>query len=140
MIKQIVKDLSVLSTVSTKANVRTDREIIENLVDTAKKNFDHCLGLAAIQIGYAKRIIIVRHPSAESFTVMVNPIIIKASKEKFVSTEGCLSLVGTKDVIRHREIYLHYMTSNGNVKNNVFSGNLATIIQHEIDHCNGILI
>lgn len=136
MVKEIVKDTEVLSKPLERAT-KDDLYIIRDLVDTAKAH-DNCLGLTANQIGYTKRIILVKN--GESWKPFINPIIVKKSRETYIAEEGCLSLDGERKVKRHHSIRLAYQEENGKQRVSDFSGLMAEIIQHEVDHCNGILI
>ena len=114
--------------------------IAEQLLETAIENKANCWGLAAIQIEQAKRIIVVRQPGNNDFIVMLNPMIIRRSKSTYKSSETCLSLEGTRIVKRHHKVYVSYTDIYNKPKFVDAEGIYATIIQHEIDHCNGVLV
>lgn len=150
MIKDIVKDVDFLSKkckpVSKKDNIA---EIIQDLRDTAAayEESHDCVGLAANQIGYDKRVIIVRiHPHGNYkedklfWMVMVNPVITNKTKEVIDSEEGCLSLEGTRTVKRYNGVMVVYRDAKGKMQTSEFYGLEACIVQHEIDHLNGMLI
>lgn len=143
MVREIVKDEDKL-TKSLKRVDKTEgklaRDIIQDLIDTAEDFGAECLGLAANQIGYDKRIIVARTGRGGEFKAMVNPIIIKASTRKIETREGCLSLEGERTAQRHVAVTVMYMDKNLKLQKTDLSGMAAVIVQHEIDHTNGILI
>ncbi|MGC8880742.1 MAG: peptide deformylase [Minisyncoccia bacterium] len=110
--------------------------LIEKMKKTIKEN--NALGLAAIQIGVPSRVIVCRID--ENFKVFINPEIIKFSQQEEIFPEGCLSLPGYYgEVIRPKTIVLEAQNENGKkIKIKAF-GLLARVIQHEIDHLNGVL-
>jgi peptide deformylase len=138
MIKEIVKDIKVLQQKSEKFEFGKDEYLIQDMIDTAEYHKERCVGLACIQIGTPKRVILVRF--GDRFIPFINPIILQKSREKYTTTEGCLSLDGEREVCRHKTIKVGYTTQNKKTKLEVFSGFIAEIIQHECDHLNGILI
>lgn len=137
MVKEIVKNIDFLSKPLGRAT-KDDLHIITDLLDTAEAHRDGCLGIAANQIGYNKRIIVVK--MGERFIPFINPIITHKSKQTYIAEEGCLSLDGLREVKRHRSIRLTWLDSNFKSHSDVFAGLVAEIIQHEVDHCNGKLI
>ena len=98
MVKEIVKDVEALSKPLEKAT-KDDLYIIRDLIDTAKAH-DNCLGLTANQIGYTKRIILVKN--GESWKPSINPIIVKKSRETYIAEEGCLSLDGERRMLSRK--------------------------------------
>ena len=98
---------------------------------------DKCVGLAANMIGYNKSIICVS--SGLYDFIMINPIITKKAKE-YETEEGCLSLIGQRKCKRYKEIEVDYLDINFNKKHEKYTDFVAEIIQHEIDHTNGIII
>jgi peptide deformylase len=138
MIKDIVKDTEILSQKSERFEFGKDDYLIQDMIDTAEHHKDHCVGLACIQIGIPKRIILVRQN--DTFIPFINPIITQKSNQTYTAKEGCLSLDGEKEVKRHKSVKVIYTTKDKKTKCMVFSGFIAEIIQHEIDHLNGILI
>ena len=138
MIKEIVKDENILIQKSEKVELGEAKEIISDLLDTAKAHIDKCAGLAAPQIGILKKVIVVR--DGNTFFPMINPTIIKRTGNQFSSKEGCLSLEGERIVKRHPSILVSYQDINGNKLTKTFNSLLSVIIQHEIDHLNGKLI
>ena len=136
MIKQIIKDVFIFK----KAELATkdDLQVAIDLTDTLRANADICVGMAANMIGVNKRIIVF---SVGPMTMtMINPVIVKKSKETYETDESCLSLTGTRKTIRYQEIEVEYLDMNFKKHIQIYSGFPAQIIQHEIDHCNGILI
>ena len=111
--------------------------MITDLLDTLRVNLDHCVGMAANMIGVKKNIIVV---AAGSFQfAMVNPVITKKTGA-FQTEEGCLSLEGVRPCTRYKEIEVDYLDANFKKQHGKYSGWTAQIIQHEIDHCNGVVI
>ena len=137
MIREIVKDTGFLCQ-SAIAATREDVSIADDLADTLKAHANHCVGLAANMIGEKKRIIAIRDGNA--IIVMLNPEIVKASAKQYEATEGCLSLAGERTTMRYERIEVKYRDRDFKRQRQKFSGFAAQIIQHEIDHCNGILI
>lgn len=136
MICDIVKDEAFLCQPS-KESTSADLQVAQNLLDTLAANSERCVGLAANMIGVLKRIIVVDDEGTP--LVLFNPEIIKSS-EPFQTKEACLSLVGTRPVKRYQSIKVRYDNSDFQVRIKTFKGWTAQIIQHEIDHCNGIII
>ena len=137
MVRPIVKDAMFLGQPSEKA-VESDLSIVNDLLDTLKAHVGNCVGLAANMIGEKKRIIAVC--VGKSHLVMLNPEIVKASSEQYEAEEGCLSLPGQRKTMRHEWLEVVYRDIKFRKQQNKFSGFTAQIIQHEIDHCNGVLI
>lgn len=131
-----MKDIFFLSRKSVPATPE-DEQIIIDLRDTLKENRDGCVGMAANMIGELKRIIIVSTGFED--VIMVNPVIIKKSG-RYETEEGCLSLSGVRKTDRYEKIEVEYLDSDFCKRKGKFSGWIAQIIQHEIDHCDGILI
>ena len=115
-----------------------DEYLIKDILDTAEYNKDNCVGLSAIQMGIPKRLIVVK--MGDKFAPMINPAIIQKSKETYTAIEGCLSLEGQREVRRHRSVKVAYQNRDGRAKVETFKVFVAEIIQHEVDHTNGILI
>ena len=130
MVKPIVKDIFFLQQKSTAATPM-DLQTVYDLLDTLEANRAGCVGLAANMIGVRKRIIAVSLGAAD--LAMINPEIIR-KEQPFETEEGCLSLSGVRKTTRYRSITVTYPHKQ------TFTGWTAQIIQHEIDHCNGILI
>lgn len=136
MIQPIMKDETFLSKKSQKATNK-DKQIIQDLKDTLKAHSHECVGMAANMIGQLKTIIIV-HTELQDL-ILVNPKIIKKSNP-YITQEGCLSLVGERETKRFETIEVEYLTENFTKTKSKFSGFTAQIVQHEIDHCQGIII
>lgn len=136
MVKEIVKDVMFLSQKAEKATEK-DKYIATDLLDTLKANKDRCVGLAANMIGYNKSIICVSG-GLYNF-VMINPIITNKSGE-YQTEEGCLSLIGERKCKRYKEIEVDYLDVKFNKQHGKYTEFVAEIIQHEIDHTNGIII
>ena len=136
MIKPIVKDPIFLSQKSTAATL-LDVPVATDLLDTLRAHADGCVGMAANMIGVNKRIIVFDNMGKPM--VMFNPEIIKAS-DSYETEEGCLSLTGTRKTKRYRSIKVQFQNEAMQTRLKTFTGWTAQIIQHEIDHCNGILI
>ena len=137
MIKQLTHDpifLSLKSEVATKEDI----QVAEDLLDTLTAHKDGCVGMAANMIGVCKRIIAFDNEG--TYMVMFNPEIIKKS-EPYETEEGCLSLLGgPRKCKRYKTIKVKWQTAEMQIRIKTFTGFTAQIIQHEIDHCNGILI
>ena len=136
MVKQIVHDPLFLAQKSEPAT-ENDMQVAVDLLETLIANRADCVGMAANMIGIKKRIIVFY--DGGKYTTMFNPEIIKKSGE-FEAEEGCLSLAGTRKTKRFNFITVKYRDDFFKEKQKAFFGWGAQIIQHEIDHCNGILI
>ena len=136
MVRPIMKDPIFLSRKSEPATA-ADVPVARDLEDTLAFHKEGCVGMAANMIGISKRIIIFDCEGTPM--VMFNPEIMKASEE-YEAEEGCLSLPGTRKTRRFRKIKVRYQNEAMQVRIKSFEGWTAQIIQHEIDHCNGILI
>lgn len=134
--QNIIHDQLFLSQKSTSAN-RTDLKIAEDLRDTLLANRDKAAGLAANMIGKNKRIIAFYIGPLP--LVMLNPRIIRRSGE-YLTSEGCLSLNGERKTKRYKTITVTYQNMSLETKTQEFTGFIAEVIQHEIDHCEGVLI
>ena len=136
MIRPIMHDPFFLAQKSEPAT-EADRQVIIDLLDTLRANLDRCVGMAANMIGEKKRIIVFCNGPVQM--VMVNPQITAKSGE-YETEEGCLSLAGTRKTKRYRKITVRYQDQAFRPRTGIFEGFTAQIIQHEIDHCDGILI
>ena len=134
--QNIIHDQLFLSQKSTSAN-RADLKVAEDLRDTLLANRDKAVGLAANMIGKNKRIIAFYVGLLP--LVMLNAQITKKSGE-YLTEEGCLSLSGERKTKRYRTITVTYQDMNLNTKTQEFTDFIAEVIQHEVDHCEGILI
>lgn len=136
MVQKVIKDPMFLAQKSVDAT-REDAQVIVDLLDTLRAHLDHCVGMAANMIGVKKRVIVV---AAGPFQVpMINPVIVKKSGA-YQTEEGCLSLDGVRPCKRYQEIEVEYLDQNFKKQREKYSGWTAQIIQHEIDHCNGVVI
>ncbi|MEG2291640.1 MAG: peptide deformylase [Clostridium sp.] len=136
MIRPVMKNILFLGQKSEIAT-KDDIEVIDDLMDTLKANLQHCVGMAANMIGVKKRIIVFS--MGELIIPMVNPVILK--KEKSYDTEeSCLSLTGFRKTMRYETIEVEYLDRNFKKQKQIFTGFTAQIIQHEVDHCDGIII
>ncbi len=136
MIRDIIHDPVFLAQPSKEATAE-DLPIAQDLIDTLKANLDRCVGMAANMIGKKKRIIVIaRGPMV---IAMLNPKILSASGE-YETEEGCLSLTGTRKTKRYRTIRLQWQDLQMKTRIGTLDGFQAQIVQHEIDHCNGVLI
>lgn len=136
MVRPIIHDPLFLAQKSEPAT-EADRQVITDLVDTLRANLDRCVGMAANMIGERKRIIVFCNGPMQM--VMINPQITAKSGE-YETEEGCLSLAGARRTKRYKRITVTYQNQTFKNKTASFEGFTAQIIQHEIDHCNGILI
>ena len=136
MIKQIVHDPMFLALKSYEATF-LDLQTGKDLLDTLAANRAGCVGLAANMIGIKKRIIVFDNNGTDM--LMFNPEITEKTGE-YETEEGCLSLSGTRKTKRFKFITVKYLDMNFKLQPGKFFGWTAEIIQHEIDHCNGILI
>lgn len=141
MIRELIHDPIFLAGISDEAT-NDDLHVAQNLLDTLMAHSEDCVGMAANMIGVKKRIIAFLDNSGRSpvYTVMLNPEIIK--KDGVYNTEeGCLSLLGgPRHCKRYKSIKVRYETTEMQLRIKTYSGWTAQIIQHEVDHCNGILI
>ena len=136
MERPIMKDPIFLAQKSEPATAE-DLDVARDLLDTLTAHRDGCVGMAANMIGVAKPIIVFDNEGA--YMTMFNPEIVKAS-DVYDAEEGCLSLTGTRKAKRYRSIKVRWQNEAMQVRLKTFTGWTAQIIQHEIDHCNGILI
>lgn len=135
MIKQ-VKDVLFLGQKSEPAT-KNDVAVIDDLVDTLRANLDDCVGMAANMIGVKKRILVFS--LGNIIVPMVNPVIVK-KENKYETEESCLSLNGFRKTTRYEKIEVEYLDRNFKKHRDTFKGFTAQIIQHEIDHFEGIII
>ena len=136
MVKEIVRDQFFLRQRSRPATGE-DLPVARDLLDTLAANRERCVGLAANMIGQAVRIIVFDDEGVP--TVMLNPEIVRQSGQ-FETEEGCLSLDGVRKTRRYRSIKVRYQNEGLQTRLKTFTGWTAQIIQHELDHCDGILI
>ncbi len=137
MVKELMHDPIFLGQKSEPATA-DDLQVAQDLLDTLTAHKDGCVGMAANMIGVRKRIICFDDNG--SYMTMFNPEIIKAT-EPYATEEGCLSLLGgPRKTKRYKKIKVQYRTADFKVRLKTFEGFTAQIIQHEVDHCNGVLI
>lgn len=137
MIKELIHDPFFLG-IKSKPATKLDAPTAKDLLDTLKAHREDCVGMAANMIG--KSVCIIAFNDNGIFTVMYNPEIIEKSTP-YETEEGCLSLLGgPRKTTRYKNIVVKYRDINFTAKTKSFKDFTAQIIQHEIDHCNGILI
>ena len=136
MVRTIVKDIFFLGQKSEPAT-KSDISVGKDLQDTLEVNRAGCVGMAANMIGVNKAIIAVNMGFMN--VAMFNPKIVKRSG-KYETEEGCLSLTGVRKCTRYQEIEVEYQDMNFKKQRQKYTGWTAQIIQHEVDHCHGIVI
>lgn len=136
MIREICKDQAFLAQKAEPA-VPEDMPVAKDLLETLQHHQEGCVGMAANMIGVNKRIIAFDNEG--TYMVMFNPEIIKKT-EPYNTEEGCLSLSGVRPVKRWKSIKVRWQNEDFQVRIKTFTGWTAQIIQHEIDHCEGIII
>ena len=137
MVKEVVHDPILLAGKSETATIE-DLQVAQDLLDTLVANKDACVGMAANMIGVRKRIIVFDNEG--TYMTMFNPEILKVSGP-YDTEEGCLSLLGgPRPCKRYQTIKVRWQNEKFQTRIKTFTGWPAQIIQHEIDHCNGILI
>lgn len=136
MIRPVMHDPIFLAQKSVPATV-DDLPVAQDLLDTLIAHKDGCVGMAANMIGVLKRIIAFEDEG--TYTVLFNPEIVKCA-QPYEAEEGCLSLPGVRKAKRYKSIKVQYQNSQFQTRFKTYTGWTAQIIQHEIDHCNGILI
>ena len=136
MVREICRDEAFLSQRAEPAT-KDDLGTAQDLLDTLLAHKEGCVGMAANMIGVNKRIIAFDNDGA--YLVMLNPVIVRQS-ELYEAEEGCLSLNGTRKTKRFRSIKVQWQNEKLQTRLKTFTGWTAEIIQHEIDHCEGILI
>ena len=136
MVREIMQDEAFLSQKAEPATLK-DLPVAQDLLDTLTAHKDGCVGMAANMIGVCKRIIVFDNEG--KYTVMFNPEIIKKSGS-YEAEEDCLSLTGIRKAKRWQSIKVQYQNEQFQIRFKTFTGWTAQIIQHEIDHCEGVLI
>lgn len=136
MVKEIMRDPVFLAQKSVPAN-KDDIQVGRDLMDTLKAHRDGCVGMAANMIGIRKNIIIVNMGLID--VVMFNPVIVSKSG-CYQTEEGCLSLAGVRKTTRYQDIEVEYYNFAWEKQRQKLSGWTAQIVQHEMDHCDGIVI
>jgi len=141
VIKELMHDPIFLAAKSAPAT-KDDLPVAQDLLDTLTAHRESCVGMAANMIGEKKRIIAFLDESGKipTYTVMLNPEIIKKDGA-YDTEEGCLSLLGgPRPCRRYKSIKVRYQTTEMQTRLKTYTGFTAQIIQHEVDHCDGILI
>ena len=136
MIKPIVKDVLFLGQKSEEAT-KNDIAVIDDLIDTLRANLENCVGLAGNMIGVKKRILVFT--AGKLIVPMINPVILK-KENPYETEESCLSLIGFRKTKRYETIEVEYLDRSFKKQKQVFNGFVAQIIQHEVDHFEGIII
>ena len=136
MIRDICKDELFLTRKAAPA-LPEDLPIAQDLLETLIAHKDSCVGMAANMIGVRKRVIVAM--DGQTPLLMFNPTIERSSGE-YQTQEGCLSLPGQRPTTRWRSITVSYLDADFHPRKRLFQGYVAQIIQHEIDHCDGIVI
>ena len=136
MIRTIVKDVLFLEQKSEPAT-KEDISVVNDLIDTLRANLEHCVGMAANMIGVKKRILVFS--VGNMIVPMINPVILK-KENSYEAEESCLSLTGFRKTTRYETIEVEYLDINFKKHKQVFNGFTAQIIQHEMDHFEGIII
>ena len=137
MVKEVIHDPIFLAE-KLETATKEDLQVAQNLLDTLIANKDSCVGMAANMIGVRKRIIVFDNEG--TYMIMFNPEIIKKTGP-YDTEEGCLSLLGgPRPCKRYKSIKVQWQTADFQTRIKTFTDWSAQIIQHEIDHCNGILI
>ena len=136
MVREICKDEAFLARKAEPATA-DDLVVAQDLLDTLVAHRDGCVGMAANMIGVNKRIIVF--DSEGKYMVMFNPVIVRRSGV-YEAEEGCLSLTGTRKTKRFRTIKVQWQNEKFQTRRKTFTGWTAEIIQHEIDHCEGMII
>ena len=141
MIKELMHDPIFLG-VKSETATKEDFQVAQDLLDTLMAHKESCVGMAANMIGVKKRIIAFMDESGlmPTYTVMLNPEIMKKDGA-YDTEEGCLSLLGgPRKCKRYKSIKVKYQTLEMQTRIKTYTGWTAQIIQHEVDHCEGILI
>lgn len=137
MVKELVHD-PILLAMKSETAAKDDLQTVQDLADTLSAHKDSCVGMAANMIGVHKRIIVF--DNGGEYMTMFNPEILKRS-ETYETEEGCLSLLGgPRKCKRYRSVKVKWQTVDFQTRIKTFTGFTAQIIQHEIDHCDDILI
>ena len=137
MVKEVIHD-PILLGIQSEPATKDDLQVARDLLDTLAANKSACVGMAANMIGIRKRIIVFDHEGI--YMTMFNPEIIKAAGP-YDTAEGCLSLLGgPRPCKRYQTVKVRWQNEQFQTRIKTFTGWSAQIIQHEIDHCNGILI
>ncbi len=136
MIREINRNQKSLAQKSEPATIN-DQAVLTDLLDTLRAHQDVCVGMAANMIGVHKRVIIVQMGVLP--VLMINPEI-TAKSDPYTTSEGCLSLLGERQTTRYQNITVKFLDKNFKPTTQKFTDFVAQIIQHEVDHCDGIII
>lgn len=136
MIREINRNQKSLAQKSEPATIN-DQVVLTDLLDTLRAHQDVCVGMAANMIGVHKRVIIVQMGVLP--VLMINPEI-TAKSDPYTTSEGCLSLLGERQTTRYQNITVKFLDKNFKPTTQKFTDFVAQIIQHEVDHCDGIII
>ena len=137
MVKELVHD-PILLAMKSETAAKDDLQTAQDLTDTLSAHKNSCVGMAANMIGVHKRIIVF--DNGGEYMTMLNPEILKRS-EPYETEEGCLSLLGgPRKCKRYKSVKVKWQTVDFQTRIKTFTGFTAQIIQHEIDHCDGVLI
>lgn len=136
MVKPVVHD-SIFLSIPSKPAVRDDMSVGQDLMDTLLAHRQHCAGMAANMIGVSKNIIVFEENGTPR--IMYNPVLIQKAGE-YETEEGCLSLTGERRTKRFFSVTVRYTDVNWKEQTKRYSGFIAQVIQHEMDHLKGILI
>ena len=136
MVKKIIRDPMFLGQKSEDAT-EVDKQVVTDLLDTLRANLDHCVGMAANMIGAPVAVIAVSLGPVS--VAMLNPKL-TSKKEPYQTKEGCLSLDGQRPTTRYQQIVVEYFDLNWQKQSLSLTGFAAEAVQHELDHCNGIII
>lgn len=138
MVRPVMRDVLFLGRRAAPAT-KADISVADDLLETLRANAAGCVGMAANMIGIAKAIIAFRDEEKNTYREMFNPMLTMKMGE-YETEEGCLSLTGLRKTKRYEVIRVRYETRDFKVKEEVFMGFTAQIIQHELDHLAGIII
>ena len=136
MVRQIIKDTGLLGIKSEDAS-QSDLQIMLDLLDTFRQNRNVLEGMAANMIGESKRIIVV--DTGVQDVVMINPVILKRS-EPYTAEEKCICFDAPEKTVRYKTIRVEFKDAAFITHRRTYRGKIAQILQHEIDHCSGLLI
>ncbi len=137
MVREVVTDMFFLGQKSEPAT-KDDLQVAADLLDTVRANADRCVGMAANMIGIRKTILVAL--IGKEYVVMINPKIMDKTKLSYETEEGCLSLEGVRTAKRYKAITVEYLDRRWKKKKQTFKDFEAQIIQHEMDHFEGIII
>ena len=137
MVKEIVRDIIILKRPSVPCT-KDDRQLFKDMEDTLAANAERCAGLAANMIGVHKTALAAF--IGGEIVIMVNPVMTDRSKQVYEAQEGCLSLTGERSAKRYEAITVEYRDKRFKLRKKTFRGFEAQVIQHEMDHFEGIII